>query len=70
MEFAPTKRHLSDEQCKASAKRIAVEMQEATRGWWHIWTQADFNLKAGRLYHPEEATAIRAVLVEMGALSA
>lgn len=69
-EFAPKKRFLSDEQCKASAKVIATQMQEETQGFWHIWTQADFDLKAGRLYHPEEAGAIRAVLVEMGALSA
>jgi hypothetical protein len=70
MEYAPKKRRLTDSQCQASAKIIAAEMQEETRGWWHIWTPADFDVKAARLYHPAEATAIRAVLMEMGALSA
>jgi hypothetical protein len=69
-EYAPKKRFLSDDQCQASAKNIAAEIQEETRGFWHIWTPADFDVKAGRLYHPEEATAIRGVLVKMGALSA
>lgn len=69
-EYAPKKRFLNDEMCAASAKNIAAEMQEETRGTWHIWTAGDFDLKAGRLYHPEEASAIRAVLVKMGALSA
>ena len=69
-EYAPKKRFLSDEQCQASAKNIAAEMQEETRGFWHIWTATDFDRKAGRLYHPEEAAAIRAVLVKTGALSA
>lgn len=70
MEYAPKKRFLTDEMCQASAKVIAAEMQEETRGTWYIWTAADFDRKAARLYHPEEATAIRAVLVKMGALSA
>jgi hypothetical protein len=69
-EYAPKKRFLSDEQCAASAKIIATEMQDASPGWWFIWTAADFDRKAARLYHPEEVTAIRAVLVTMGALSA
>lgn len=70
MEYAPKKRFLTDGQCAASAKVIAAEMQEETRGTWHIWTAADFDRKAARLYHPEEAKAIRGVLVKMGALSA
>jgi hypothetical protein len=70
MQYAPKKRFLTEEMCQASAKNIATEMQEETRGFWHIWTATDFDVKAGRLYHPEEKTAIRAVLVKMGALSA
>ena len=69
-EYAPKKRFLTEEMCQASAKGIAAEMQEETRGFWHIWTRSDFDRKAGRLYHPEEAAAIRGVLVKMGALSA
>ncbi len=70
MEYAPKKRFLNDEMCQASAKIIAAEMQEETRGFWHIWTQADFDRKAARLYHPEEVAAIRGALLKMGALSA
>ena len=72
-EYAPKKRFLNDEQCSASAYRIAGEFeahQAGESGPFDIWTPEDFEAKAGRLYHPEEATAIRAVLVKMGALSA
>jgi len=67
------KRYLSDEQCKSSAYHIAGEMkahQAGESGPLDLWTAANFDTKAKRLYHPAEAAAIRAVLVEMGALSA
>jgi len=67
------KRHLSDEQCKTSAYHIAGEMKAHAEGraeLHHIWTPERCEVKAARLYHPAEAAAIRAVLVEMGALSA
>jgi len=67
------KRYLNDEQCKASAYGIAGEMEAhkaGESGPQDIWTADLFEVKAARLYHPEEATAIRAVLVKMGALSA
>lgn len=69
-EYAPKKRFMTDGQCQASTKIIAAEMQAETKETWHIWTAVDFDRKAARLYHPEEAKAIRGALVKMGALSA
>ena len=72
-EYAPTKRFLNDDQCGASAYRIAgeIEAHKAGEGGpFDIFTAEDFDRKAARLYHPQEFTVIRAVLVKMGALSA
>ena len=73
-QFAPKKKYLNAEMCGLSAAYIAGELQANAEGRGeahHLWTcPEDFDRKAARLYHPEEVTAIRAVLVKMGALSA
>lgn len=72
-EYAPKKRFLHDEQCAASAYRIAGEIEAhkaGESGPGDIFTAEEFDRKARRLYHPQEFTVIRAILVKMGALSA
>jgi hypothetical protein len=72
-EYAPKKRFLTDEMCKASAYRIAGEIEAhkaGASGPQDIFTAEDFDRKAARLYHPQEFTFIREVLIKMGALSA
>lgn len=73
MQYAPKKRFLNDDQCGASAYRIAGEFeahQAGESGPFDMWNPEDFDRKAARLYHPEEVKVIRGALVKMGALSA